>query len=89
MAISYFLFEAFSNVEDAVGRIPILIRYLLVFTCVGTIAGFWEFYEFTYDHIFGTRTQLGVSDTMSDMFFGMLGSLVFLVFKRALAGSGK
>ena len=84
IAISYFLFEALVNIEAAVGQIPSIIRSVFVFTCVGTIAGFWEFYEFIYDHLFGTNTQISISDTMSDMFFGMLGSFVFLVLRRII-----
>lgn len=48
-------------------------------------AVFWEFYEFLLDYFFGTLTQLGLQDTMGDLFFGMLGAMVisfFLVKKR-------
>ncbi|HYM34408.1 MAG TPA: hypothetical protein VET48_03375 [Steroidobacteraceae bacterium] len=79
------MFTSLENVETVVGMIPPAIGYILVFTSVGTIAGLWEFYEFVYDWLFGTHTQLSITDTMSDMFFGMLGSLVFLVARKMLA----
>jgi len=36
----------------------------------------WEFLEFLSDIIFGTHMNLGVSDILSDLLFGLLGALV-------------
>jgi len=54
---------------------PILqIISSVFFVCF--IAVIWEFYEFIVDYIFGTINQAGVSDTMGDLFFGVLGGFV-------------
>ena len=46
----------------------------------------WEFFEFLYDIFISAKgytlfqvAQQGVSDTMSDLFFDLLGGLVFAV----------
>jgi hypothetical protein len=39
----------------------------------------WEFLEFLSDVTFGTHMNLGVSDTLSDLLFGLLGALVVVV----------
>ena len=49
----------------------------------------WEFAEFLCDRRFGMHAQLGLEDTLLDMFLGCLGSLVVLVISavRAFIGS--
>ena len=41
----------------------------------------WEIFEFTFDYFFAPlgfpRAQLGLNDTMGDLFFDLLGGLVF------------
>lgn len=83
-ALSYFLLDLFDNADDFFGHIPRSIRVVLVFSCVGTAAIFWEFYEFLSDYYFGTNMQHGRDDTMSDLFFGLLGSAVYLVVHKLL-----
>ncbi len=65
-------------------RHALVWQSLLVMSAI-VAAVFWEFYEFLLDYFFGTLTQLGLQDTMGDLFFGMLGAVVisfFLVKKR-------
>lgn len=51
--------------------------FLFLIVCYVTLtATLWEFYEFLMDHFFGTFNQLSIADTMGDMLFGMVGSVV-------------
>lgn len=48
---------------------------------VALIAVFWEFFEFLYDVFISSKgyfeiAQQGVADTISDLFFGLLGGLI-------------
>lgn len=49
----------------------ILITFWVVFTTV-----IWEFAEFLGDYFFGTHMQMGLADTMGDMFMGLMGGVV-------------
>lgn len=91
-ALSYFLLDLFDSADDVVGPIPHPIRMVLVFSCVSSAAIFWEFYEFLCDYFLGTAMQLGLADTISDLFFGLLGSAAFLALHRwqeAFSRAGK
>jgi hypothetical protein len=81
VAGSYFLCRLIANLESVFGRIPRLIQSLFVCTGVGTVAMCWEFSEFVADRVLGTTMQLGLHDTLSDLFFGLLGSVVFLAIR--------
>ena len=80
-AIAYFAgggLRAFS--EHRLLRAPdILLQLLLSFALVNTVAIVWEFGEFASDHLVGTSFQLGLEDTLLDLFMGMLGGLAFLL----------
>lgn len=76
MAITYFYSAAIAHSQAKIGRIPNLIQSLLSLglTAITTIV--WEFLEYASDVTLGTRMNLGVADTLSDLFFGLLGGLV-------------
>ncbi|MDN5340056.1 MAG: hypothetical protein PWQ30_1165 [Euryarchaeota archaeon] len=62
-----------------------LSRWMIVgFIIIAAMAmeGFWEIYEWTFDTILGTNLQHGLDDTMLDMIFVLIGSIVV-----ALAGN--
>ncbi len=52
---------------------------VLVFALTCMAAVFWEFAEFLSDHFFGTHAQLGLDDTLFDMFLGISGGITLLV----------
>ena len=60
-------------------------HFLLVFGLVGTTTVFWELAELASDRFFGTHAQLGLADTLKDMFFGISGGLAFLVALTVVA----
>ena len=67
-----------------------VLKGLFLFSLVNTVAVFWEFGEFASDRLLGTTYQLGLGDTLLDLFMGMLGGLAYLAprlpaARRALA----
>lgn len=64
-----------------------LITVVITLGFVALIGVFWEFFEFTYDIFISANgysriAQRGVADTMSDLFFDLLGGLVFLIIYK-------
>ena len=51
---------------------------VLVFSLVCAAAVFWEFFEFTFDLLFGTHMQLSNQDTMTDLLLGVSGGASFI-----------
>lgn len=54
---------------------------------VALIAVCWEFFEFLYDVFISSKgysgvAQLGVADTIGDLFFGLLGGLIASIIIR-------
>ena len=52
-----------------------------------------EFLEFSSDIVRGIKMNLGVSDTLSDLFFGLLGGVVMVAlvapFRRIASSTGQ
>jgi len=82
VAITYFYRSAIRNSQKIVGDIPLLIQIVFAFSCTGTTAMLWEFYENILDHFFGFQMVRGLEDTIIDMFLGLLGALVLSLFYR-------
>jgi len=52
---------------------------LLIFGLVCSAAIFWEFAEWIADYTIGTSCQVGLDDTILDMFCGVIGGLAFIL----------
>jgi uncharacterized membrane protein YjjP (DUF1212 family) len=78
LTITYFFSIAIAHSQAHIGRIPRLIQLLLSFGLTSITAVVWEFLEFSADAALGTKMNLGVSDTLSDLFFGLLGGVVMV-----------
>ena len=83
VAIAYFYRSAISNSQRLVGAIPLPVQVLLALTCTGTTTILWEFFEYLSDFFFSTSMILGLGDTLKDMFLGLLGGLILLLWRRA------
>ena len=83
VAIAYFYQSAIANSQEYVGSIPAPIQNILTLTCTGTTTILWEFMEYISDTFLHTNMILGLEDTLKDMFLGLLGGLVLLLFRRA------
>jgi hypothetical protein len=66
-----------------------LVRRVLIFALVCTAAVFWEFVEWTTDHTIGTFCQVGLDDTMLDMFCGIMGGSAFILLSFLRGSGGK
>jgi hypothetical protein len=83
VVITYFFRVAIRNAQRLVGEIPFPIQVLFAFTCTGTTTIFWEFYENIFDYFFHTQMVRGVTDTVVDLFVGLLGALALsLLYRR-------
>ena len=81
MAYSLFLVLAFLQDSGVISRLDRIIEWVLVFTLVATIALFWEFSEFSFDHLFRSNVQISLPNTMQDLFMGMLGASTMIGYK--------
>ena len=78
VAITYFYLVAIAHGQHLVGRLHRSIQLLLALGLTAIAAVIWEFLEFLSDAGFGTLMNLGVADTLVDLFFGLLGGLVMI-----------
>ena len=83
-AIAYFFHRASSAASEhgIIGPFHRINHAILVFALTCTASVFWEFAEFITDHYFGTHAQLGLNDTLGDMFFGICGGITFLAVNQ-------
>ena len=82
VVITYFYRTAIRNSQKLVGDIPLPIQIIFAFTCTGTTAVLWEFYENLLDHFFGFQMVRSLEDTITDLFVGLMGALVLSLFYR-------
>jgi hypothetical protein len=78
-AIGYFCYGFIALLPPPAAVVPGWIRYLLAFTSACTVAVFWELGEFALDRLQGTSIQQSLSETMMDLFFGVLGATAALL----------
>jgi len=82
VTITYFYRSLIRNSQPIVGEIPLPIRIIFAFTCTGTTAVFWEFYENFADRFLGTHMVRGLEDTLVDLILGLSGALVLSLLYR-------
>ncbi len=83
VAITYLYRSAIKHSQSFTGDISLPIQVLFAITCTGTTTVLWEFYEYLFDHFFGTHMVRGLEDSLLDMFLGLLGALVLsLLYRR-------
>ena len=74
------------QIRGLAGEVGGALHPLLIFSLTTTAAVIWEFAEFTYDWYFGTKIQVDLPNTMSDMAFGMLGGMAYIFASRRSRG---
>lgn len=84
MALAVILLLKSLEKSGVISKIQKLIDVYIVFTTVSTIAIFWEFGEFLLDFVLDTNHQPSPADTMADVFLGMLGCVVVLLFFKKI-----
>lgn len=73
LAITYFYLVAGTHSQALTGRIPKPVHLLMALGLTAITAVVWEFLEYSSDVMLGTKMNLGVADTLSDLFFGLAG----------------
>ena len=83
VAITYLYRSAIYHSQKIFGEIPFPIQIIFALTSTGTTIILWEFYENIMDYFLHTHMVFGLSDTLKDMFLGLLGALVLsLVYRK-------
>ena len=86
VAIAYFFYRTSlaASAHGVIGPFHRVTHTVLVFalTCMATV--FWEFAEFLSDRFFGTHAQLGLEDTLFDMFLGICGGVLLLIVTTSI-----
>jgi hypothetical protein len=81
LASAYFFETCIIKLGELYGQIHAYFRLALSLSMVGVMAVLWEFSEFLSDKFNGSHLNLGVSDTLSDLFFGLLGACCFVAIR--------
>jgi hypothetical protein len=82
VAAAYFFRKVSALAPEALGALTEDARDLLSFGLTCSIALFWEIVEFSSDTFLGTTVQTSNANTMRDLILGVVGALVFLIFRR-------
>jgi len=77
-AITYFYFTGIGHSQASHARLPKTVQLALPVELTAVTAIIWEILEYLSDSVLGTQMNLGPSDTLSDLFFGLLGAFVFI-----------
>ena len=79
VSITYFLILGYLQKENYL-RINSSIKIIFVFALVSLTAVFWEFFEFSLEYLTGLGLQGDLNDTMLDLFLGIFGGLLAVIF---------
>lgn len=79
VSITYFLILGYLQKKNYL-RINSIIKIIFVFALVSLTAVFWEFLEFFVGYSTGLGLQGDLNDTMLDLFLGVLGGLLTVIF---------
>lgn len=75
-AIAFFFLQAMRIVLPEIS--VTVSSYIFSFALACTIAVFWEIGEYASDHLLRTHVQISLSETMSDLIFGVTGAAVMM-----------
>lgn len=79
LALTYFLTLKFLQ-KEGYFKLNSFFNTLFIFALVSSTAVLWEFFEFSLTYITGLSLQGNLSDTMLDLFLGMLGGFFTAIF---------
>ena len=79
VSMTYFFILKYLQKENYL-KINGLIRIIFVFALVSLTAVFWEFFEFSAEYLTGFNLQGSLNDTMVDLFLGLFGGLLAVIF---------
>ena len=82
VSMTYFFILKYLQKENYL-KINSLTRIIFVFALVSLTAVFWEFFEFSAEYLTGFNLQGSLNDTMIDLFLGLFGGLLAVIFLEA------
>jgi len=88
VAIGIFFWVLFNSDESkkTVGKLTFLGQYLVPMMGVFVAVSLWEFAEWSTDYLGMSQAQLSVDDTMLDMFLGVCGGVVAILYSKQYFG---
>jgi hypothetical protein len=81
LVIANFFRVAIQESASGLGKTPVVIRVVAVLGLTTLSAVCWEFAEFLSDQFLASHLNLGVQDTLSDLFFGTTGGLCVAMYE--------
>jgi len=81
VCLSYLALLKEARKEKYLGEMKKFVLFVFIISMVAITAVLWEFFEFSIDLIFKTQAQGGLADTMSDLFFGLVGGITGFFLK--------
>jgi len=82
IAYTSVLFLKFFHKEKLISINNLILFVFVIVSFVMVIAVLWEFWEYLMDFVFGTSFQLGLEDSLFDLFMGMFGGFVGAIIFR-------
>lgn len=79
IAVAGIDFLALLRQQGLINTLPFVLHAFFVMSFVGLAAISWELWEFSVDFVFNKHLQTDLFDTMTDMFFGLLGGSAALM----------
>ncbi len=88
LAMAYFISRCFQLLprENVKRNRIVLLELMLIVSLTATTAVFWEFAEFSADQLLGTNVQISLANTMQDLAMGILGALVYALWRSRRLG---
>jgi hypothetical protein len=80
IAYSFSLAVTYFQAGKILSELNVISRIVFLFALTSLATVIWEFGEFTLDFFFDTVAQASLADTMLDMFLGLVGGAVLIVF---------
>ncbi len=80
VAVTFTLILKSLQRNDLLGKMNLLVFLTFVVSLTAFTAVLWEFWEFLADVFVSLGAQLGIADTMLDLFLGILGGLFGFLF---------
>jgi hypothetical protein len=87
LAVTYFFWCGWGQASSPAAYLPRVSQAAFAFGCTAVTALIWEIFEFLSDRFLATHMQHGPEDTLSDVFFGLAGAVVYLLMRRSRAAS--
>lgn len=80
IAFSFYLMLKYFEKKVLIPQLHYLFKIAFILSFVATATVLWEFGEFISDSLLKTTSQVGLEDTLLDMFLGLVGGVAFVIW---------